>query len=311
MTQPTLEQQLVDSLLIERRRERKWRNIRFFIILAFVILYSMILFIGPSIAKAKQQLDSSKGYVALIRMNGEIMAGKDFSARHVLPELNAAFRDKKAKAVVLEINSPGGSPVQAGIIHDKIEQLKHKFHKPVVVLGVDALASGAYLIATAADKIYVHNDTITGSIGVVMAGFGFVDTIKKLGITRRVYTAGVNKHRLDPFEPVSANSQQKIATILAEAHQNFIQYVLEGRAGKLHGNKKTIFSGDFWLGQSAVRLGLVDGTGNLWTILDDNFQVSQYKDYTRRPSLLNSVIKGFESKVNFALVNHSQLTAEM
>lgn len=312
MNEPTLEKQLVDSLLLDRRRERKWRNIRFFIILVLVALYSALIFIVPSMRKsANESLNAKKGYVALVRMNGQIMAGKPFSATRVVPELNRAFRDKHAKGVVLVINSPGGSPVQAAIIHDKIEQLKAKFHKPVIVLGVDALASGAYLVASAADKIYVNADTITGSIGVVMSGFGFVDTLKKLGMTRRVYTAGVNKVRLDPFEPVTTASQSKITQILDEAHTNFINYVKQGRKGKLHGDPKKLFSGDFWLGQTAVKLGLADGIGNLWTILQQNFKVEQYKDYTRRPSFISGIVKDLETQAGIALQSHASLKAEM
>ena len=223
----------------------------------------------------------------------------------MIPLLNEAFRDKNAKGVVLLINSPGGSAVQASIIHDKIEALKKQYHKRVVVVGVDALASGAYLVSTAADEIYVNKDTLTGSIGVVMGGFGFVDAIQKLGITRRVFTAGSNKDRLDPFRPLTDQDKLKLHQILNEVHQNFIDDVLQGRRGKLRGNENELFSGDFWTGQQAVRLGLVDGTANLWTVMKKQFDVEHYKLYAPRPSLLQILTSNVESKLNLQLENSS------
>jgi protease IV len=312
MDNQPLEKQLVDGLLNDRKKDRRWRNIRFFVVIIFIVLYSLAIFMGSSMRhKQAGAFDAKAGYVALIRLNGAIAAGKPFSADAVVPQLNRAFRDKEAKGVVLVINSPGGSPVQAGIIHDKIMQLKKKFHKTVIVLGVDSLASGAYLVAVAADKIYVHPDTLTGSIGVLMSGFGFTDAIKKLGITRRVFTSGENKVRLDHFEPVTAQSREKIQRVLNEVHKNFIQYVVKGRKGRLHGNSKELFSGDFWTGSQAVKLGLVDGTGNLWTILENNFQVDQYKNYSHRPSFLSNLVTDLKSEIHFSLENHTTVKEEM
>src|SRR3990167_4502521 len=190
--------ELTKLLLAEHKSTRRWKNIRFFIWLILVV-FALWIFMGPMSDDDNTIPDVGKNYVALIRLDGVIKAGSEFSARTIIPELSCAFRDKNAKGVVLLINSPGGSPVQASMIHDKIIQLKEKYHKEVIVVGEDTLASGAYLVATAADKIYVNKDTVTGSIGVIMEGFGFNDVMKKLGITRRVFTAGTNKDRLDPF----------------------------------------------------------------------------------------------------------------
>jgi protease-4 len=220
-----------------------------------------------------------------------------------VPSLNRAFADKAAKGVILLINSPGGSPVQASIIHDKIEQLKKKYHKKVIEVGEDTRASGAYLVATAADKIYVNSDTITGSIGVIMNGFGFADTIKKLGITRRVFTAGTNKDRMDPFLPLNPVDTTKIHKVLNAVHQNFINDVLAGRKGKLHGDQKELFSGDFWTGQQATQLGLVDGTANLWTVMQDQFGVQHYKSYSARPSIIQMLTRGIQSQLHLGLSN--------
>lgn len=298
MSDDAFQSALVESLIGERRNDRRWRIIRTFIWVFLVLLFFFLVY-----TPGKQKNIMTGPHVSLIRLNGVIMPGAAFSAYKVVPLLDRAFKDKTSKGVVLLINSPGGSPVQASIIHDKIEYLKHKFHKKVVVIGQDALASGAYLVATAADKIYVHKDTVTGSIGVIMSGFGFVGAINKLGITRRVFTAGTNKDRLDPFEPTSTADKAKVTQILTEVHQDFIDDVKQGRAGKLNGNPSELFSGDFWTGTRAVKLGLADGTGNLWDILKSQFGVAHYRDYSARPSFLSDIIKGAETKLNFALEN--------
>lgn len=299
-SQNTSNHDIAKALLADRKRERFWRNFRFFVwFLLFIIVIGLIFW--SHFTKTNEL--NSKPYVSLVRLRGIIMAGQHVSVKKVIPQLNKAFQDKQAKGVVLLINSPGGSAVQASIIHDKIIQLKHKYNKKVVVVAEDMLASGAYLIATAADKIYVNRDTITGSIGVIMSGFGFTDAIKKLGITRRVFTAGENKDRLDPFAPMTAQDKIKIKTILAQAHQNFINDVLEGRRGKLRGNKSELFSGDFWLGQTAAKLGLVDGTADLWTVLREQFDVSHYKEYQIRPSLLQMLIRGVDTELHLGLIS--------
>jgi protease-4 len=228
--------------------------------------------------------------VSLIRLEGMIGPGEDFSAETVLPILKDAFSDTNAKGVVLDINSGGGTPVQASIIHDAIMDMKKRYHKPVVVVGEDVLASGAYFVAVAADKIYVNPNTITGSIGVIMKGFGFTDIIKKIGVERRVYTSGINKDRLDPFLPQNAQDVEKVKKVIGEVHDNFNQVVLEGRKGRLHGSPDELFTGDFWSGTSALRLGLVDGLGNLSDVLHNEFKVSQYKDYSDTGSVLKSMV---------------------
>lgn len=298
------EKNLADAILADKKSDRFWRNFRFFVWI-FLTIVILILIFAPRGENAERTVMAGKPYVSLIRLNGIILPGSEFSADKVIPLLIKAFSDKKAKGVVLVINSPGGSAVQASIIHDKIEQLKKLHNKKVVVVGTDALASGAYLIATAADKIYVNPDTLTGSIGVILASFGFVDTIKKLGITRRVFTAGANKDRLDPFKPMTPGDKIKIQNVLSAAHQNFIDDVLAGRKNKLKGNRKELFSGDFWIGQKAVTLGLADGTANVWTVLKDEFSVTHYKDYSRKPTLLESLLKGVDTELHLGLTNRS------
>ncbi|MCB1827107.1 MAG: S49 family peptidase [Coxiellaceae bacterium] len=305
---------LVNALLKEKKSDRVWRNVRFFVWVFLALIYALLIFSCTSSKNSKPaDANSNKPYVSLIRLNGEIAAGRSFSSEKVVPELIRAFRDKHARGVVIVINSPGGSPVQASIIHDKIMQLKKQYKKRVIVIGQDALASGAYLVATAADTIYVHNDTLTGSIGVIMSGFGFSDAIQKIGVTRRVFTAGTNKDRLDPFKPLNPADAAKVHKLLNEVHQHFIDDVLQGRGNKLQGDREELFSGDFWTGSTAVKLGIADKVGNTWDVLKNEFGVTHYRNYSKKPTLLQMLVSGAETELHLALSqkSNSQLKAEL
>ncbi len=296
---------LTRELIKERRADRRWKNIRFLLGL-FVVMYIGIILFQMNSATVSMG-DERKGYVSLVRLDGMIGQGEVFSAETVLPILKSAFSDKEAKGVILDIDSGGGTPVQASIIHDAIVELKKKYHKKVVVVGEDVMASGAYLVAVAGDKIYVNPNTITGSIGVIMKGFGFTDAIKKLGIQRRVITSGINKDRLDPFLPQTPDDVAKIRRVIGEVHHNFIDIVMEGRKGKLRGENSVLFSGDFWSGQSALTLGLVDGLGNLSDVMKKEFNVSSYKDYSQSESLLKSLVGQFGVSLGMALMQQPLL----
>lgn len=289
---------LVRDLIKERRSDRRWKNFRFFLGFVFFIIAILVVFAQISSSSSG---DTRNGYVALIRLNGMIAPGQDFSAENVLPILQSAFKDKDAKGVILDINSGGGTPVQASIIHDAILDLKKQYKKKVVVVGEDLMASGAYFVAVAADKIIINPNTITGSIGVIMKEFGFPELIKKLGIERRVYTAGINKDRLDPFLPTNKEDIEKIRQVISEVHTNFENVVLKGRAGKLHDSNNVLFSGDFWSGQTALKLGLVDGLGNLSDAMRSEFKVNAYKDYSQSQSLLKSVLSQLGASLDLAL----------
>lgn len=290
---------LIRDFIKEKRSDRFWKNIRFFIGLLIVLaIIFMIFSVGsPSMS----QDGESKGYVALIRLNGMIGPGEDFSAENVIPLLKQAFSDKNAKGVILDIDSGGGTPVQASIIHDAIVDMKKKYNKKVVIVGEDLMASGAYFVAVAGDKIYVNPNTVTGSIGVIMKGFGFPDLIKKVGVERRVYASGVDKDRLDPFLAQKPEDIQKIQQVIGEIHDNFNQVVLEGRRGKLKADPKDLFTGDFWSGPTALKLGLVDNLGNLSDAMQNEFQVTRYKDYTGSGSLLKSLASQFGASLDMAL----------
>ena|SRR3990167_5511381 len=294
---------LLDELIKEKRRDRRWKTLRFFFGFSLLFIYASIL-IFAIVPHEEGLAHPSQPYVSLLKLDGEIMPGSEFSADAVIPELNKAFADTQARGVVLVINSPGGSPVQSAIIHDKILALKKQYKKTVVVVAEDMLASGAYLVATAADKIYVNQDTITGSIGVIMNGFGMDDAIKKIGINRRVFTAGNNKDRLDPFMPLRPQDISKVQILLTSVHQDFINYVKQGRGNKLVSNDPDLYSGDFWTGSQAVKLGLVDATENLWTVMQTNFNVDQFKDYSVKPPFFSSLMKGVRSELSFHLLGN-------
>ena len=269
---------LVRDLLKEKRLERRWKNVRF-IAWFGLIIYLIIQAAGWMNGGSSTSMEDHGKYAALVRLDGLIAPGRDFSSDTIIPVLHDAFSDKHAEGVLIDINSPGGTPVQAAIIHDVIVSYKKKYHKKVIVVGEDMLTSGAYYVAVAADKIYVNPNTLTGSVGVVMKGFGFVDLMKKMGVERRVYTAGVDKDRLDPFLPQTPQDIAKIHDVMSEVHDNFAQVVLEGRKGKLKADPKTLFTGDFWTGQTAVKLGLADGLGNLPDVLEKEFKTTHYKEF--------------------------------
>jgi protease IV len=275
---------LVQDLLKEKRSERRWKNIRFvfwFALIAY-ITFGIFKYMGGSTSVSSL----TEKYTALVRLDGMIAPGRDFSGSEILPVLHDAFTDSHALGVVIDINSPGGTPVQAAIIHDAILAYKKKFNKKVIIVGEDMLTSGAYYVAVAGDKIYVNPNTLTGSIGVIVKGFGFVDLMKKMGIERRVYTAGDNKDRLDPFLPQNPDDLKKIQQVTAEVHQNFVQAVLEGRKGRLHADPATLFTGDFWSGQTAAKMGLVDNLGNLMDAMDKEFGTTKYKEYEGSSNLI-------------------------
>lgn len=270
---------LVKELLKEKRSDRRWRNFRFicwFLLIGFLIISSSSWMKGESSENFGNVNDKR---IALVRLSGMIGAGKEFSAEEVIPVLHKAFKDTGAAGVVLDIDSPGGTPVQASIIHDAILNYKKMYHKKVVVVGEDMLTSGAYYVAVSADKIYVNPNTITGSIGVIMKGFGFVDALKKLGIERRVYTSGNNKDRLDPFLPQNPEDLAKVNEVEHEVHDNFVAAVVAGRKGKLQGTPEMLFNGDFWSGTAAKKLGLVDDVGNLMDAMQKEFGTEKYKEY--------------------------------
>ena len=289
---------LVDEILKEKRSERRWKNFR------FIVWFCLFAFIACSVfgvfrSSASSSATAATGkYVSLIRLEGMIAPGRGFSAEEVVPLLKDALADKRSTGLILDIDSPGGTPVQAAIIHDAILSLKKKYHKKVIVVGEDMLTSGAYYVAVAGDKIYVNPNTITGSVGVIMKGFGFVDAMKKIGVERRVYIAGSEKDRLDPFLPQTPEDLKKIQEVMGEVHQNFVNAVMAGRKGKLHADAQTLFNGDFWSGNTAFKLGLVDGLGNLMDVMNTEFNTSEFKEFGDSNSILKMITGQLSSSLD-------------
>ncbi len=282
----TLEK-LAFASLNEQKAVRRWKTLvrlawlAFFIALVWMVMHRGTP--GP---------DAAVPHTAVVAIKGEIAAGADASAEFVNAALRAAFEDDGAKAVVLLINSPGGSPVQAGMMNDEILRLKIKHKKPVYAVVEESCASAAYYIAVAADKIYVDKASIVGSIGVLMDGFGFTGLMDKLGVERRLLTAGENKGFLDPFSPQSDKQRVYAQAMLDQIHQQFITVVKAGRGKRLK-EMPEMFSGLFWSGQQAVELGLADQLGGLEYVAREVVKAEEIIDYTRRENVAERLAKKF------------------
>jgi len=214
--------------------------------------------------------------VALVRLTGVISAGssplkRGLNLESVDPMLKKAFSMRRIQAVILVINSPGGSPVQSALIGARIRQLAKKHDVPVLAFCEDVAASGGYWLATAADEIYANDASVIGSIGVISAGFGFPQALEKLGVERRVYTSGKSKSMLDPFRPEKEEDVKYLQTLQSDIHQTFIHQVKTRRGGRLDAPEDDLFTGQFWTGVKARELGLVDGLGTMHDILSDRF----------------------------------------
>lgn len=292
----TLEK-LMFATLDEQRSSRRWRNSVRLAWLAFFIGMAWVVFSQGGPTK-----DVSTPHTAVVEIKGEIASGAEASAESVVASLRAAFDDDGAKAVVLLINSPGGSPVQAGIINDEIIRLKLKSKKPVYAVVEESCASAAYYIAVAADKIFVDKASIVGSIGVLMDGFGFTGLMDKLGVERRLMTAGVNKGFLDPFSPQTEMQRVFAQTMLDQIHKQFIDVVKAGRGTRLKETPET-FSGLFWSGQQAIELGLADQLGNLDFVAREVVKAEEIVDYTRRENVAERLVKRFGASIGEGAVH--------
>lgn len=274
-------EKLVMGLFREQRKSRRWSLIFKGLLLAYLLMLFFIYMpdtgdTGVSIGK----------HTALVDIRGVIAADSEASADNVITGLRSAFKNKGTAGVILQINSPGGSPVQAGYINDEIHRLR-QLHPDIPVYTVisDICASGGYYIAVGADQIYADKASIVGSIGVLMDGFGFVDAMNKLGIERRLLTAGEHKGFLDPFSPLNTVEKKHVENLLAQIHQQFINVVKQGRGDRLKENKD-LFSGLVWTGAQAVDMGLVDGLGNSSYVAREVIGVERIVDFTHeRPPL--------------------------
>ena len=297
----TLER-LAFATLAEQRASRRWR---IFFRFAWLSLVVALLWTGMH-KGGVTGANPSQPHTAVVSIKGEIADGAEASAEFVVTALRAAFEDEGSQAVVLQINSPGGSPVQAGIINDEIRRLKAKHKKPVYAVVEESCASAAYYIAVAADEIYVDKASIVGSIGVLMDGFGFTGLMDKLGVERRLMTAGVNKGFLDPFSPQTKNQRTHAQTLLDQIHKQFIQVVREGRGKRLKETPE-LFSGLFWSGEQAVSLGLADGLGNLDYVAREIVKAEEIIDYTRHDNVAERLAKRFGAAIGEGAVRALQV----
>lgn len=282
---------LVFSSLNEQRRSRRWSI--FFKFLTFALLFGYLAVFMAALSKNEGISKFGKGgpHTALIDITGVISSTTQASADNIVTSLRDAFKNKNTKGIILRINSPGGSPVQSGYINDEIMRLREK-HKDILVYAVivDVCASGGYYIASAANKIYADKASIVGSIGVLMNGFGFVDAMKKIGVQRRLYTAGENKGFLDPFTPEKKADKQHIQKMLASIHKQFIDVVKKGRGDRLK-ESPNLFSGYVWTGEQSVAMGLIDGLGSSSYVAREIIGAEDIVDFTLKPSYLDKFAK--------------------
>lgn len=296
----TLER-LAFATLAEQRASRRWR---IFFRFAWLMLFAVLAWTGFHRAGVGSS-GPSQPHTAVVAIKGEIADGADASAEWTVNALRAAFEDEGSQAIVLLINSPGGSPVQAGIINDEVRRLKAKHEKPVYAVVEESCASAAYYIAVAADEIYVDKASIVGSIGVLMDGFGFTGLMDKLGVERRLMTAGVNKGFLDPFSPQTKAQRTHAQTLLDQIHAQFIQVVRDGRGKRLKETPE-LFTGLFWSGQQAVDLGLADGLGNLDYVAREIVKAEDIIDYTRHDNVAERLAKRFGAAIGEGAVHALQ-----
>lgn len=296
-------EKLAFASLAEQRATRRWRTFTRLAWLAFIIF---MLWFG--LTREMAATNKSGPHTAVVDIKGEIASGAEASAEYVIASLRSAFEDEGSKAVVLLVNSPGGSPVQAGIINDEIVRLKAKHGKPLYAVVEETCASAAYYIASAADEIYVDKASIVGSIGVLMDGFGFTGTMEKLGVERRLITAGENKGFLDPFSPQTEQQLLYAQTMLDQIHQQFITVVKTGRGERLQDTPE-IFSGLFWTGQQAIELGLADKLGSLDFVAREVVQAEEIIDYTRRENVAERLAKRFGAAMGGGAARALQSTA--
>ena len=289
-------EKLVFATLAEQRAARRWRIFTRLAWLVFLIAVAWALLMRDATTASK-----STPHTAVVDVKGEIASGAEASAELVVAAMRSAFEDSGSQAVVLLINSPGGSPVQSGIVNDEIQRLRQESHKKVYAVCEEICASGAYYMAAAADQIYVDKASVVGSIGVLMDGFGFNGLMERYGVERRLLTAGANKGMLDPFSPLLPKQRAYAQTMLDQIHAQFITAVREGRGKRLKETPDT-FSGLFWNGEEAVKMGLADDFGNVDYVARDVIKAEDVVDYTTRDNVAERLAKRFGAAMGESLV---------
>jgi len=295
-----------NSVLKEQRATRRWGI--FFKSLTFLYLFGIA---GYLLWQQNFGADSftEPRHVGIIEVKGAIAADSEANADSLIWSLRRAFEAENSEAIILRINSPGGSPVQSGYVYDEIKRLRIIYpDKPVYAVITDMGASGAYYIAAAADEIYADKASLVGSIGVISSGFGFVGLMDKLGIERRALTSGDSKALMDPFQPLEPEQKAFWQSVLATTHQQFIDQVKQGRGERLSDDPR-IFSGLIWTGEQAVELGLVDGLSSSSALARDKLALEKLVDYSRKPNALDQLAQRFGLGVATAVINELGFSA--
>lgn len=282
------EREVLEKVLMaavdEQRRTRRWGIFFKLLLLGYVAVVSLLLW-HPF--KDGSPIVDGAQHTAVIDIAGVILEGADTSADMVIDGLQAAVEDSRTKGIILRMNSPGGSPVQSAYIYDEVRRVKKEHPDlPIHAVVEDICASGCYYIAAAADKIFVNASSIVGSIGVIMNGFGFVETLNKLGVERRVMTAGAHKAILDPFSPVKPDEQQHVQGVIDNVHRLFIDAVKQGRGARLKDNPD-LFSGLLWSGEQGIPLGLADALGTTRGVAKEVIGAEELVNFTPRENLLD------------------------
>ncbi len=286
--------------LAEQRRRRRWG---IFFKLVGVVYAGVLLAVLLDLGGEADKLSDGKRHTAVIALDGVIQAKGEISSDNVLGALQSAFKDEGTAGIILAINSPGGSPVQAGMINDEIRRLRAKYPAvPVYAVVEDVCASGGYYVAAAADRIYVDKASIVGSIGVLMDGFGFTGAMDKLGVDRRLLTAGANKGFLDPFSPQNSDHKAHAQEMLNEIHQQFIDAVRQGRGKRLKETPE-MFSGLMWTGAKSIELGLADAYGTVESVARDVIKAEDIRDYTVKPNFAEKFAQKFGADMAQGAVN--------
>lgn len=285
------------SFIREQRASRRWRLIlrTGWLLLAAAVVFAMY-------DNSEKVAAPKSSHTAMVEIRGEISVESEASAERINKALRNAFEDESAKAVVLKINSPGGSPVQAGMINDEILRLKKLHQKPLYAVCEEMCASAAYYIAVGSDKIFVDKASIVGSIGVLMDGFGFTGTMEKLGVERRLITAGANKGLLDPYSPLKDEHRAFAQAMLDQIHQQFIAVVKAGRGNKLKDTDGQLFSGLFWNGEESINKGLADELGSMDYVAREVVQEENIIDYTTTDNVAERLAKKFGASIGAGAV---------
>lgn len=287
-----------DAYVKQERWSRRWTNILKIMVLIYIV-FSMLMFAGLFSKDETKQAGSE--HIALVKINGSILAGTNNSAESLNPVLRDAFEARNSRAVLLSMNSPGGSPVQSALINDEITRLKKLHNKPVYVVAQDLCASGCYYIAAAADEIYANQGSIIGSIGVRFDTFGFTELMQKIGVENRSMTAGEHKSFINPFGEEDESAKAFFQTrILERTHQQFIEVVKRGRGDRLQENND-LFSGLVWLGDEAVELGLIDGLGDVGFVARDLIGITRLRTYEQEKTLMEHLMGDLVSETALKL----------